>query len=68
MKRRGVRLAVLALFFVVAAAAAVTLYEGDQRAAALRRSKLEFIIVYLYLRVVVLRIGITNELRVINII
>lgn len=42
MKRRGVRLALLALFLVVAAAAAVTMYEGDQRAAALRRSTREF--------------------------
>lgn len=42
MKRRGVRLALLALFLVVAAGAGVTLYQGDQRAAAARASAREF--------------------------
>lgn len=42
MKRRGVRLALLALFLVVAAGAGVTLFQGDRRAAALRNSAREF--------------------------
>lgn len=42
MKRRGVRLALLALFLVVAAGAGVTLFQGDQRTAALRNSVREF--------------------------
>lgn len=42
MKRRGVRMALLALFLVVAAGAGVTLFQGDQRAAALRNSAREF--------------------------
>jgi hypothetical protein len=38
MKRRGVRLALLALFLAVAAGAGVTLFQGDQRATTLRNS------------------------------
>lgn len=42
MKRRGVRLALLALFLAVAAGAGVTLFQGDQRATAQRNSLREF--------------------------
>ena len=42
MKRRGVRLALLALFLAVAASAGVMLFQEDQRATAQRNSLREF--------------------------